>query len=118
MPGDEPHRCRRDRSACDGQLRRYGGVHIHFCNTTRLHNMYGRGVWSRRADGITPQAARAPSISKQPIRGIEDCYGETAQTVNRQSPATDMEETTMNPVVHFEMPYEDRKRMAKFYESA
>jgi predicted enzyme related to lactoylglutathione lyase len=24
----------------------------------------------------------------------------------------------MNPVVHFEMPYEDRKRMAKFYESA
>ena len=24
----------------------------------------------------------------------------------------------MNPVVHFEMPYDDRKRMAKFYESA
>jgi hypothetical protein len=24
----------------------------------------------------------------------------------------------MNPVVHFEMPYEDRGRMAKFYESA
>ena len=24
----------------------------------------------------------------------------------------------MNPVVHFEMPYEDRIRMAKFYESA
>ena len=24
----------------------------------------------------------------------------------------------MNPVVHFEMPYEDRQRMAKFYESA
>ena len=24
----------------------------------------------------------------------------------------------MNPVVHFEMPYEDRMRMAKFYESA
>ena len=24
----------------------------------------------------------------------------------------------MNPVVHFEMPYEDRKRMAKFYGSA
>src|SRR4029453_10677939 len=29
-----------------------------------------------------------------------------------------MEETTMNPVVHFEMPYDDRRRMAKFYESA
>jgi predicted enzyme related to lactoylglutathione lyase len=29
-----------------------------------------------------------------------------------------MEEKTMNPVVHFEMPYDDRKRMAKFYESA
>ncbi len=24
----------------------------------------------------------------------------------------------MNPVVHFEMPYDDRKRMARFYESA
>jgi hypothetical protein len=24
----------------------------------------------------------------------------------------------MNPVVHFEMPYDDRGRMAKFYESA
>jgi uncharacterized protein len=24
----------------------------------------------------------------------------------------------MNPVVHFEMPYDDRKRMATFYESA
>jgi len=24
----------------------------------------------------------------------------------------------MNPVVHFEMPYDDRKRMAQFYESA
>jgi uncharacterized protein len=29
-----------------------------------------------------------------------------------------MEEKTMNPVVHFEMPYDDRKRMAQFYESA
>lgn len=25
---------------------------------------------------------------------------------------------SMNPVVHFEMPYEDRNRMAKFYSSA
>ncbi len=24
----------------------------------------------------------------------------------------------MNPVVHFEIPYENRERMAKFYESA
>ena len=24
----------------------------------------------------------------------------------------------MNPVVHFEMPYDDRERMAKFYESS
>lgn len=24
----------------------------------------------------------------------------------------------MNPVVHFEMPFDDQKRMAKFYESA
>jgi hypothetical protein len=29
-----------------------------------------------------------------------------------------MKEKTMNPVVHFEMPYDNRKRMAKFYESA
>ena len=29
-----------------------------------------------------------------------------------------MEEETMNPVVHFEMPYENRERMAKFYGSA
>src|SRR5215475_14759961 len=29
-----------------------------------------------------------------------------------------MEEKIMNPVVHFEMPYDDRQRMAKFYESA
>ena len=24
----------------------------------------------------------------------------------------------MNPVVHFEMPYDDRERMAKFYQNA
>jgi predicted enzyme related to lactoylglutathione lyase len=29
-----------------------------------------------------------------------------------------MEEDAMNPVVHFEMPYDDRERMAKFYKSA
>src|SRR5919201_5813610 len=29
-----------------------------------------------------------------------------------------MEAHTMNPVVHFEMPYDNRQRMAKFYESA
>jgi predicted enzyme related to lactoylglutathione lyase len=29
-----------------------------------------------------------------------------------------MEEQAMNSVVHFEMPYDDRERMAKFYESA
>jgi predicted enzyme related to lactoylglutathione lyase len=29
-----------------------------------------------------------------------------------------MEEKTMNPVVHFEIPYDDRKRMAQFYETA
>jgi predicted enzyme related to lactoylglutathione lyase len=29
-----------------------------------------------------------------------------------------MEDKTMNPVVHFELPYDDRRRMAKFYASA
>jgi predicted enzyme related to lactoylglutathione lyase len=29
-----------------------------------------------------------------------------------------MEEHTMNPVVHFEMPYDNRQRMATFYASA
>jgi uncharacterized protein len=29
-----------------------------------------------------------------------------------------MEEETMHPVVHFEMPYADRERMAQFYEAA
>jgi uncharacterized protein len=29
-----------------------------------------------------------------------------------------MEEETMNPVMHFEMPYTDRERMAQFYGSA
>jgi uncharacterized protein len=29
-----------------------------------------------------------------------------------------MEIEVMDPVVHFEMPYEDRQRMAKFYSSA
>jgi predicted enzyme related to lactoylglutathione lyase len=49
---------------------------------------------------------------------MEDGYGETAQTVNRQAASTAMEEKTMNPVVHFEMPYADRQRMAQFYEAA
>ena len=31
---------------------------------------------------------------------------------------TDMEEEHRNPVVHFEMPYEDRERMATFYGAA
>ena len=26
--------------------------------------------------------------------------------------------TTMNPVVHFQMPYDDRERMARFYEAS
>jgi predicted enzyme related to lactoylglutathione lyase len=38
------------------------------------------------------------------------------QTRNRAS--TDLEEETMNSVVHFEMPYDNRERMAKFYGSA
>jgi uncharacterized protein len=38
------------------------------------------------------------------------------QRGNRAS--TDLEEETMNPVVHFEMPYDNRERMAKFYGSA
>jgi uncharacterized protein len=29
-----------------------------------------------------------------------------------------MEVETMNPVVHFEMPYDNRDRMARFYQSA
>jgi uncharacterized protein len=29
-----------------------------------------------------------------------------------------MEQKTMDPVVHFEMPYDNRERMAKFYGSA
>jgi uncharacterized protein len=29
-----------------------------------------------------------------------------------------MEAKNMNPVVHFEMPYDNRERLAKFYESA
>lgn len=29
-----------------------------------------------------------------------------------------MEERPLNPVVHFELPYENRNRIAKFYESA
>jgi uncharacterized protein len=29
-----------------------------------------------------------------------------------------MEDETMNPVIHFEMPYESQERIAKFYESA
>jgi predicted enzyme related to lactoylglutathione lyase len=49
---------------------------------------------------------------------MEDGFGETAWSVNRQSASTAMEETTMNPVVHFEMPYDDRQRMARFYASA
>ena len=32
--------------------------------------------------------------------------------------AENMEGEQMDPVVHFEMPYDNRKRMAKFYESA
>jgi predicted enzyme related to lactoylglutathione lyase len=38
------------------------------------------------------------------------------QSGNRAS--TDLEQETMNPVVHFEMPYDNRERMAKFYGSA
>jgi hypothetical protein len=37
---------------------------------------------------------------------MEDCYSETAQSVKRPSAATAMEAKTMNPVVHFEMPYD------------
>jgi predicted enzyme related to lactoylglutathione lyase len=29
-----------------------------------------------------------------------------------------MEKKTMDPVVHFELPYDDRQRMAKFYDTA
>jgi predicted enzyme related to lactoylglutathione lyase len=32
--------------------------------------------------------------------------------------APEPKEKTMNPVVHFEMPYQDRERIARFYQSA
>jgi uncharacterized protein (TIGR02246 family) len=38
------------------------------------------------------------------------------QSENQTS--TDLEATNMDPVVHFEMPYDNRERLAKFYESA
>src|SRR5690349_24315241 len=33
-------------------------------------------------------------------------------------PPRNLEGSTMDSVVHFEMPYDDRERMAKFYQSA
>src|SRR5262245_52543175 len=56
---------------------------------------------------------------KQSLVGFpRAAYLHIENTTNRQSASTDIEEKTMNPVVHFEMPYDDRKRMAQFYESA
>jgi hypothetical protein len=43
------------------------------------------------------------------------CEGETWFCIEN---APDMEEEAMNPVVHFEMPYDNRERMAKFYGAA
>src|SRR5262247_3295907 len=57
-------------------------------------------------------------ITHKQFEERKDDYGEPDQTVNRQAASTAMEEKTMDPVVHFEMPYDDRQRMAKFYESA
>src|SRR5262249_8567006 len=60
---------------------------------------------------------RRPHVHS-PCEAMVNCYGETAQSVNRQAAATAMEDKTMNPVVHFEMPYDDRQRMSQFYASA
>jgi predicted enzyme related to lactoylglutathione lyase len=43
------------------------------------------------------------------------CEGETWFCIEN---APDMEDEAMNPVVHFEMPYDNRERMAKFYGAA
>lgn len=42
----------------------------------------------------------------------------TPQHMQRDHASTDIEDELMNPVVHFEMPYESCERIAKFYESA
>ena len=42
-----------------------------------------------------------------------------SETIYRlDKPSTNTEKETMNSVVHFEMPYDNRERVAKFYESA
>src|SRR5581483_9949801 len=47
-----------------------------------------------------------------------DVRGETCSLAKRTHPRKLSRRNYMNPVVHFEMPYDDRDRLAKFYQSA
>jgi uncharacterized protein len=52
---------------------------------------------------------------------MEECISLMVRRPPRQQghhAETNMEEESMNPVVHFEMPYENRERMATFYGAA
>ena len=75
-----------------------------------------------------PCGLEAALLTPLPV-GVDLEAVQRAQTLRRQTmgrsyraphahDSIDRGGRTMNPVVHFEMPYDDRKRMAIFYESA
>src|SRR5262249_51012874 len=63
---------------------------------------------SRRTACCTGSTSRQPRMPSRP--GSASSAGRVSQR-NREG-------RTMDSVVHFEMPYDDRERMAKFYRSA
>src|SRR6516162_7027299 len=68
----------------------------------------------REPPGAIPGSGRRgpatfPSTSTSSIKALNAVVDRSHSNIGRQ---------TMNPVVHFEMPYDNPTRAAKFYESA
>src|SRR5262245_47773402 len=57
---------------------------------------------------ISPDICSKPSGNSETGKGVRHRSGPTRSTIMTQ----------MNSVVHFEMPYDDRERMANFYRDA
>ena len=66
---------------------------------------------ARRADLKIPLGSRPRGTWEQ--RGRRVIAPRNSRTIGRRTVMS-----KMNPVVHFEMPYDDRERMAKFYQNA
>ena len=88
-----------------------------FTGILTFENEGGRTRYTARARHWT-----AEDCAAHEKMGFHEGWGQATDQLARLAatlcPLGSQEETRMNPVVHFEMPYDDRVRASRFYETA